>query len=172
MRLNIKTLNLSQESRGTNFFTIIGDNLDFRPLYGGVTATRSVEVDVRNMSELFLSFVVSKSGSSWDIDIDQVQCDDDDDEDEEEVEEEIESLTELNRICGRKDSVRSRQPRSVSLSLKRFIRKEIDKRKAKSRTLIRSEERSLRLEDSSKYIRGRKSKLLFGRSLQKYFICF
>ena len=158
MRLNIKTLNLSQESRGTNFFTIIGDNLDFRPLYGGVTPTRSVEVDVRNMSELFLSFVVSKSGSSWDIDIDQVQCDDDE---EEEEEEEIESLTELNRICGQKDSVRSRQPRSVSLSLKRFIRKEIDRRRAKSRTLTRSEERSLKLEDSSKYVS--KSKLLFGR---------
>ena len=156
MRLNIKTLNLSQESRGTNFFTIIGDNLDFRPLYGGVTPTRSVEVDVRNMSELFLSFVVSKSGSSWDIDIDQVPCEEDDDD-----EEEMESLTELNRICGRKDSVRSRQPRSVSLSLKRFIRKEIDRRRAKSRTLTRSEERSLKLEDSSKYVS--KSKLLFGR---------
>lgn len=150
-RLKLKKLSLSQDptSQKTNFFTIIGDNIKQTPMIHAMDIERSsIVVDVQDTIELFLSFVVSRPGATWRIAVDQEKC---------EEEEKIESLEELEKICGRMKSRNSRQPRSARFSLKQFIRKEIDKRRS-----ISGESRSLEIPSR------RRSKLLFGSPVSKY----
>ena len=107
--------------------------------------------------------------------MDQELCgDDQEEEDQDDDSEEPDNFTQLLEVCGRggrltRSRVGSRQPRSSSVlgSLRRFIKKEIQKRKQRLGPghLPRAQERSLASVAKLRFGSGRQrdSKLLFGQ---------
>lgn len=106
--------------------------------------------------------------------MDQELCgDDQEEEDQDDSEAEPDNFTQLLEVCGRggltRSRVGSRQPRSTSVlgSLRRFIKKEIQKRKQRlgHGHLPRAQERSLASVAKLSFGSGhrRDSKLLFGQ---------
>ena len=108
--------------------------------------------------------------------MDQELCgDDQEEEDQDDSEAEPDNFTQLLEVCGRggltRSRVGSRQPRSTSVlgSLRRFIKKEIQKRKQRlghgHSPLPRAQERSLASVAKLSFGSGhhRDSKLLFGQ---------
>ena len=133
-------------------------------------------VSVRDKAQVFLSFLLSRPGSGWRMTVDQELCgDDQEEEDQDDDSEEPDNFTQLLEVCGRggrltRSRVGSRQPRSTSVlgSLRRFIKKEIQKRKQRlglDGHLPRAQERNLASVAKLSFGSGRHrdSKLLFGQ---------
>ena len=132
-----------------------------------------VTVSVRDKAQVFLSFRLSRPGSRWRMTVDQELCGDYQ-EAEDDNSEESDNFTQLLEVCGRggrltRSRVGSRRPRSTSVlgSLRRFIKKEIQKRKQRlgPSNLPRAQERSLASVAKLSFGSGhqRDSKLLFGQ---------
>ena len=135
-----------------------------------------VTVSVRDKAKIFLSFLISRPGSGWRMTVDQEVCGEDQEEDDQEDSEaEPDNFTQLLEVCGQggltRSRVGSRRPRSTSVlgSLRRFIKKEIQRRKQRlghgHSHLPRAQERSLASVAKLSFGSGhnRDSKLLFGQ---------
>ena len=119
----------------------------------------TVTVSVKNSPEVFLSFIISRPGSGWRMTVEQEVCgDEEEEEDQDDDLDESDNFTQLLEVCGRSGTRRSRHPRSSSSSsssrhprssssalgsLRRFIKKEIQRRKQRLGLLPRAQQRSL-----------------------------
>ena len=132
-------------------------------------------VSVKDKAKVFLSFIISRAGSGWWMTVDQESCGDDQEEEDQDDDSEVEpdNFTQLLEVCGRgrltRSRVGSRQPRSTSVlgSLRRYIKKEIQRRKHRLSAAghqPRAQERSLASVAKLSFGSGhqRDSKLLFG----------
>ena len=136
-------------------------------------------MDVRATEQLFLSLVVSSSGSRWRVKVDQHLCgDDDQDDDAVAADDEVEADTfpSLHAVCGvgAETRSRSRQPRSLGWgALRSFFRTEIRRRRRLGSSKVQDRGRikvqTLQTRSKVQGARGRSrgsrrrsSKLLFG----------
>ena len=131
-----------------------------------------MSIDVRATEQLFLSLVVSSSGSRWRVKVDQHLCGEDDDDEDDDDEVEGDTFTSLHAVCGvgAETRSRSRQPRSLGWgALRSLLRTEIRRRRrlgtSMGQTRSKVQDRGSKVQGArgrSEGSRRRSSRLLFG----------